>query len=91
MNKERRKALKEAIDELEEAKAKIESAREIVEYCMDEEEEAYDNLPESMQEGEKGDAMQENTTNMDEAISHMRLTASGAYSTPPASGYSTLT
>lgn len=69
MNKERRKELSKAIGHLEKAKGEIESAKEIIETCKDEEEEAYDCLPESLQEGERGDMMQENIDSLDEAFS----------------------
>lgn len=69
MNKERRKELSKAICHLEKAKGEIESAKEIIETCKYEEEEAYDCLPESLQEGEKGDMMQENIDSLDEAFS----------------------
>jgi len=68
MNKERRKELCRAIDLLDEAKSKLEEATEIVQTCKDEEEECYCSLPESLQEGEKGDTMQENIDNLDEAL-----------------------
>jgi len=69
MNRERRKALREAIDELVEARAKIESANYTVDACKSEEEDAYDCLPESLQEGERGEMMQENIDSLDEAYS----------------------
>jgi predicted RNase H-like HicB family nuclease len=40
-----------------------------VETIRDDEQEAYDNLPESMQGGDRGDAMQEAIQNLEEAIS----------------------
>ena len=71
MNRERRKELSKAIDLLEEAKSKIEEATEKVDACKCEEEEAYDCLPESLQDGEKGDTMQENIDGLDEALSNI--------------------
>ena len=50
MNKERRKRL-------EEASALLEQAREVIEDVKCEEEEAYDNLPEAFQAGERGEQM----------------------------------
>lgn len=67
MNKDRRKELSKAIGLLNGAKESIEGAKTIIETCKDEEQECYDGLPESMQEGEKGDAMQENIDDLDEA------------------------
>lgn len=52
MNKVRRKRLAEAIDLINQAKG-------ILEEVKDEEQEAYDNLPESFQYGERGEQMQE--------------------------------
>lgn len=53
MNNERRKVINKIIDKLEEVKSELES-------CADWEQEAYDNLPEGIQESERGDRMQEN-------------------------------
>lgn len=65
MNKERRKALSDAVGLLSDASAKVESAKEIIEMCRDDEQDAYDNLPESMQDGERGSAMQDNIDDLD--------------------------
>lgn len=61
MNKARRKELDRAADMLREAYSIIES-------CRDDEEDAYDNLPESFQDGERGEEMQEYIDVMDEAM-----------------------
>lgn len=61
MNKDRRKKLDEIIEQLEALSSEIEEIK-------DDEDAAYENLPESMQNGEKGDKMMEAVTNMDEAI-----------------------
>ena len=52
MNKPRRKELKRAVELLEEALS-------IIELCKDEEQEAFDNLPDSFQESERGEKMDE--------------------------------
>lgn len=52
MNKPRRKRLQEALDLLTQAKA-------IIEECTEEEQEAFDNLPESIQYGQQGERMEE--------------------------------
>lgn len=52
MNAKRRKEILKAIDLINEA-------REILEYVAEEEQEAFDNLPESLQYSERGDRMQE--------------------------------
>ena len=61
MNKARRKELQKAMDLLDEASS-------IIEACRDEEQEAYDNLPDGIQESEKGEVMGEYIYQMDEAI-----------------------
>jgi len=52
MNKERRKQLREAI-------AKLDEARIIIETVRDEEQGAFDNMPESLQDAERGQKMDE--------------------------------
>lgn len=61
MNKARRKELSKAAEMLRDAYSIIES-------CKDDEEEAYDNLPESFQDGERGGEMQEYIDTMEEAL-----------------------
>lgn len=60
MNKPRRK-------ELEKALALIAQAREIIEQCRDEEQEAFDNLPESIQDGMQGEKMSDMIDILDSA------------------------
>lgn len=57
MNNERRKVINNMIAKLEEVQSELES-------CADWEQEAYDNLPEGIQESERGDRMQENVDNL---------------------------
>ena len=52
MNKHRRKVLEAVISALEDA-------REILNNVWDEEQEAFDNMPEGLQESERGETMQE--------------------------------
>ena len=54
MNKQRRKELSEACTLLCSAQESIERAKEVVDGVRDYEEEAYDNLPEGLQESDKG-------------------------------------
>lgn len=61
MNDARRKELQKAIDLLGEAMAIIDCAK-------DEEEDAYYNLPESLQDSERGDKMYENVEKMDDMV-----------------------
>lgn len=51
MNEVRRKELQKALDLISEAK-------EIIQGVKQDEEQAFDNMPESLQEGEKGEKMQ---------------------------------
>lgn len=62
MNKQNRKDLQEALD-------LISKAAEIISAVKEEEEEKYDNLPEGIQDSEKGERFQENIDNLDYAIS----------------------
>ena len=61
MNKLRRKQLQAAADLLKEARAIIESVRE-------EEQEAFDNMPEGLQYSERGETMETNIDTMDESL-----------------------
>ena len=62
MNKARRKAIEEIIDQMGTLKEQIESVCE-------EEQEAYDNLPESIQYSERGEAMSETASDLEDAAS----------------------
>lgn len=61
MNKARRKEIARAIELIEEA-------REILENVRDEEQDAFDNLPESLQSSERGEAMEEYISTLDDFI-----------------------
>lgn len=61
MNKNRRKQIAEAIQKIEEAKTLLEIAR-------DEEQDAFDNMPEGIQSSGRGETMEAAITSMDEAI-----------------------
>lgn len=54
MNKNRRKDINKAIDLLNAAKASWEEAFGLIESAADEEQEYYDNMPESLQGSDKG-------------------------------------
>lgn len=71
MNRERRNELKKVVELLNQAKALVDESMEVVERCKDDEEECYDNLPESLQDGDKGDAMQDNIDAMDGVLSEL--------------------
>ena len=64
MNKQRRKRLEDVVSRLEERMSDLE-------YIKEEEQEAYDNLPESIQYTERGEAMQENVDDIDYIISDL--------------------
>lgn len=61
MNKERRKKLKTVCDLLEQALETLETVQE-------EEQESFDNLPEGIQQSEKGEAIEENAYRLDDII-----------------------
>lgn len=60
MNNTRRKSIQNIFDRLEELMQDIEALQE-------EEQECYDNLPESLQDSERGQAMQEAADNLEYA------------------------
>ena len=64
MNKARRKKLGEIIDQLE-------YLREDLDAVASEERDAYDNLPESLQESDRGCAMEEAADELDDICSEM--------------------
>lgn len=67
MNNERRKLLADAITKMEEAKTLIEIAR-------DEEQDAFDNMPEGIQTGERGQKMEAAIESMEEVINDIENT-----------------
>jgi hypothetical protein len=62
MNRQRRKRLEEAISKIEELQAEIQSIAE-------EERESFDNMPESLQDGERGQQISDNADSLDMADS----------------------
>ena len=62
MNDDRRK-------QLSKANIMLADARMIMEQVRDGEQEAFDNLPESLQQGKKGTAMEEAISTLEDAIS----------------------
>lgn len=71
MNNARRKELKIALTQAEEVKVNLDCIQEILESCMEEEQDCYDNLPEGLQEGEKGEHMQEAISYLEDAINSL--------------------
>lgn len=68
MNKDRRKALAEAIDALTKIKDQIENVKSIVETAKDEEREYYDNMPENMQSGDRGQEADTAVSNLEDVF-----------------------
>ena len=66
MNNTRRKAIKAIMDKLQDLMDDIEAIK-------DEEQEAYDNLPESIQNSERGEAMDSAIYNLDDAAESVQL------------------
>lgn len=64
MNKLRRRQLRAALDLLDEA-------RSILETVQEDEQEAFDNMPESLQSSERGEAMGETISNLEDAVSSL--------------------
>lgn len=62
MNKQRRKELNGIIEKLEDLKSYVEELR-------DEEQDYYDNMPENLQCGERGEIAESAISEMDDAIS----------------------
>ena len=60
MNKQDRKVLEEAIND-------IENAKNLVEEILDNEQSKFDNMPEGLQVSEKGQKMEENISSLDDA------------------------
>lgn len=64
MNNKRRKEIDKAIGLLEEAKS-------ILEQCASEEREVYDNMPENLQSGDRGQTTERCADALDEAVSNL--------------------
>ena len=67
MNKDRRKAITELSAELENLRDDIDNLISRIEGIRDDEQEYYDNMPESFQQGEKGQAAEAAVSALDEA------------------------
>jgi len=71
MNNERRKEIAEAIKLLVKARDAYENAATILESCKDEEEEAFENLPEGLQSSDRGETMEQNVEYLQTAIDEL--------------------
>ena len=63
MNKQRRNRLQKVIDQLKELKVEVSS-------ICEEEQDAYDNMPEILQDGESGSQMYENISTLEDQESN---------------------
>lgn len=68
MNKQRRAALDAILSELE-------TQRDALRTITDEEQEAFDNMPQSLQEAEKGQTMESGIDSMEDAINNLQEVA----------------
>lgn len=64
MNKDRRARIQALID-------KLEGIKEDIDFIKDEEQEYYDNMPESIQAGERGDKAQEAIDNLESTLDYL--------------------
>lgn len=71
MNKDRRKAIDAAKMLLDDIRSAIDAAKEAIETIKDEEQDYFDNMPESFQQGDKGDTAQSAIDNLDNAMSEL--------------------
>lgn len=62
---------KERLNTIESCFASIQKAHDILDDVRNEEEEAYDNMPEGLQLSERGDMMQEVIDELDEAVNYL--------------------
>lgn len=76
MNKQRRNVISKYMAELEEIQSTLNNIKEGIEDVRDSEDEAFSNLPDSLQYSEKGDIMQECVDGLDDAISQIEDIAS---------------
>lgn len=67
MNNDRRKELRRALDLLNKVSELLSEAKEIVETAKDEEREYYDNMPKSLQGGDKGQTADQAANDLEEA------------------------
>lgn len=69
MNKTRRGEIAAAVQRLTELAAEISDLRDTVETIRDEEQEYFDNMPESIQSGERGQNAEAAISELDDALS----------------------
>lgn len=71
MNKERRSTIKELQERMQKLIEEACSLREAIDEVRDEEQEYFDNMPESLQNGDKGQKAQQAIDAMDEAVGYL--------------------
>lgn len=71
MNKDRRKTLDELRERLNAAEGRFNEVKVDIESVRDEEQDTFDNMPESFQNGERGEMSQAAIDAMDEAAGHI--------------------
>ena len=69
MNANRRQRITKAINRIEEIESMLSDLQEFILEINDDEQEAFDNMPESLQYSERGEAMEEAISNLDDAYS----------------------
>jgi tRNA(Ile)-lysidine synthase TilS/MesJ len=69
MNKARRTAIRNILNDLEKLEGLMADIRDAIEIVKDEEREAFDNMPESLQNSERGEACSNAADALDEAFS----------------------
>lgn len=67
MNRDRRKKLAIALDNINNAREALKEAFDLIGTCKDEEETSFDNLPQGIQDGDRGCIMQDAIDNMTDA------------------------
>lgn len=71
MNKEQRKVLDKLKEELGVIIGKLDDIKSEIDAVKDEEQEKYDNMPESFQSGEKGEKVESGITYLDEVSGNL--------------------
>lgn len=71
MNAQRRKALADIMDRISNLADERDDIKGALETLRDEEQESFDNMPEGLQQGDKGQAMEEAINALDDAISSL--------------------
>lgn len=71
MNNERRKQIAAIVRDVENMTHMADHLRELIESVRDGEQEAFDNMPESLQDGERGQTMQTAIDALDSAINDL--------------------